>query len=111
MHFAAVLARLIRRAFDIREGELSRALLMQLNIFLIIATLLVVKPTATGLFLSELGVEALPIAFVLVALFAVIISTIYSRVLGRRGLDKIMTYSFLASIMVFTAFGLAFRFH
>ncbi|MDX1476461.1 MAG: Npt1/Npt2 family nucleotide transporter [Saprospiraceae bacterium] len=105
------LARLIQRAFDIREGELSRALLMQLNIFLIISTLLVVKPTANGLFLSQLGVEALPVAFVLVALFAVFISTIYTRVLGRRGLDKIITYSFLASILVFTAFGLAFRFN
>ena len=36
---------LLTKTFDLREGEHKRAFLMQLNIFLIITTLLIVKPT------------------------------------------------------------------
>ena len=53
---------LLRRLFDIREGEYRRAVLMQLNIFLIISTLLIVKPTVNGLFLAKFGADNLPYA-------------------------------------------------
>ena len=54
---------LLAKTFDIREGEYKRAFLMQLNIFLIITTLLIVKPTVNGLFISTFGVKSLPLAF------------------------------------------------
>ena len=64
---------LLSNMFDIREGEYRKAVLMQLNIFLIISTLLIVKPAVNGLFLTKFGVEKLPIAFILVAIVAGII--------------------------------------
>lgn len=73
------LFKFLKKAFDIREGEILRAWLLQLNIFLLISTLLIVKPTVNGLFLSEMGVESLPAAFLLVAIFAVAISSLYAR--------------------------------
>ena len=54
---------LLINIFDIREGEILRAFSMMIYIFLIISSLLIVKPVATALFLSEFGVEKLPIAF------------------------------------------------
>ncbi|MEZ4962931.1 MAG: hypothetical protein R2830_24100 [Saprospiraceae bacterium] len=97
----------LRTAFDIRDGELKRAGLMQAYIFLIISTLLIVKPTVNGLFLTKFSVESLPNAFILVAIAAAVVSTIYSRLLTRIPLHKIMantlTYS-VASLILFGVF-------
>ena len=57
---------------DIKEDELKKTLLLQLNIFILISTLLIVKPTINSLFLSELSADALPIGYVLTAFFAII---------------------------------------
>ncbi len=78
-------------AFDVREGEYGRALLMQLNIFLIVLILLIVKPVVNALFLANVGIERLPEAFLLVAVAAMVVSTIYARKLGRVPLNRIIT--------------------
>jgi ATP:ADP antiporter, AAA family len=95
----------LRKTFDIREGELDRALLMQLNIFLIITTLLIVKPTVNGLFLSKFGVEQLPYAFLLVAAVAAIVSTLYSRMLNKIALSKLMIGTLYGSVISLAIFG------
>ena len=104
-----ILLSFLKKVFDIREGEVQRAFLMQLNIFLIISTLLIVKPTVNGLFLSEIGVEKLPVTFVLVALFAVIFSTLYTRLLGRISLNKIILATLFISALLFILFGILLR--
>lgn len=101
----------LRRVFDIREGEFDRAILMQLNIFLIISTLLIVKPTANSLFLSTIGVQNLPYVFLLVALVAAIVSTVYSRLLPRYSLGKMITYTLSFSIGSLILFGLLLLFN
>ncbi|MCB0843433.1 MAG: hypothetical protein KDE26_09290 [Bacteroidetes bacterium] len=101
----------IRQVFDIREGEGQRAFLMQLNIFLIISTLLVVKPTVNGLFLSEIGVQKLPVTFVLVAIVAVIFSTIYTRLLGKTPLNRIILTTLFVSVLLFILFGILLKFN
>ena len=102
----AAVRRLLLKTFDIRPGEIRRALLMQLNFFLIISTLLVVKPTVNGLFLSEIGVEKLPMAFLLVAVSAVAISFAYSYFLNRTTLIRIILATLGISVAVFIFFGL-----
>lgn len=82
---------------------------MQLNIFLVITTLLIVKPSVNGLFLSEIGVEGLPLAFVLVAIFAVLISTIYARFIGQVPFIRIILSTFFVSVVLFIAFGILLR--
>lgn len=96
---------LLRNVFDIREGEYRRAILMQLNIFLIISTLLIVKPAVNGLFLAKLGAENLPNAFVLVAIFAGLVSLLYSRLLSRIPLNVIITRTLLWSVFSLIVFG------
>ncbi len=97
--------RFLRKAFDIREGELQRAALMQAYIFLVISTLLIVKPTVNGLFLIKFSVESLPNAFILVAIAAAIVSTLYSRLLTKIPLHKIMSGTLMYSVISLVLFG------
>lgn len=99
----------LQRVFDIREGEYSRALLMQLNFFLLIATLLIVKPTVNGLFLAEMGASNLPSAYLLVAIFAIIVTSIYARLLGRVNLNRIILGTLLLSVALFVLLGFLLR--
>jgi len=99
----------LKKLFDIREGEIRRALFMQLNVFLITATLLIVKPTVNGLFLSEMGVASLPTAFVMVALFAAFFSSIYTRQLGRAPFNRIIFITIGGAVALFILFGVLLR--
>ncbi len=99
------------KLFDIRTGELQRALLMQFNIFLIISTLLIVKPTVNALFLAKYGVEQLPIAFILVAIVAAIVSLIYARFLAKFSLYKINLSTLSLSVISLIIFGICLRFN
>jgi AAA family ATP:ADP antiporter len=100
---------LLKRTFDIREGELRRALLMQLNIFLLISTLLIIKPTINSMFLTNVGIEKLPLAFILVAAAAGIIMSFYSRWLREWPLNKIINYTLLISVASITVFAILLR--
>ena len=100
---------LFLRTFDIREGEMRRALLMQLNIFLLISTLLIIKPTINSLFLTNVGIEKLPLAFILVALGAGIITRFYSRLLSSTPLSKIIYYTLVVSVCTIAIFAILLR--
>jgi AAA family ATP:ADP antiporter len=99
----------LSNTFDVREGEMRRAVLMQLNIFLIISTLLIVKPTVNGLFLAKFGAESLPRAFILVAVFAGLISLWYARALNRVSLLQIIKLTLRSSVVTLVLFGLFLR--
>jgi len=96
----------LRKVFDVREGEITRVLLMQLNIFLLISTILMLKPAVNSLFLSKFGADNLPYAFVLVALFAAIVSSVYSRTLKKTPLNEIIIRTIVFSIGIFFLFWL-----
>ncbi|MCB0630987.1 MAG: hypothetical protein R2824_07365 [Saprospiraceae bacterium] len=103
------LSELLSKTFDVREGEMRRAVLMQLNIFLIISTLLIVKPTVNGLFLAKFGAESLPKAFILVAVFAGLVSLWYARALNRVSLHQIIKLTLRSSVATLILFGLFLR--
>ncbi|MEQ8473604.1 MAG: hypothetical protein RIC35_20570 [Marinoscillum sp.] len=89
------------KTFDIREGEYQRVLLMQLNIFLIIFTLLIIKPVVNAQFISMMGVEQLPMVFVLVAISSMVISTVYARALSSKSLQRVSSSTLVISIIGF----------
>tara|TARA_R110002167_G_scaffold49412_17_gene144756 strand:- start:1311 stop:4142 length:2832 start_codon:yes stop_codon:yes gene_type:complete len=99
------------RVFDIKEEEIRKTLLLQLNIFLLITTLLIVKPTVNSLFLSELGSEALPLGYVLTAIAAVIGSYFYNKALEKKPLNRIIVLTLYISIASLIFFGIAFKYH
>tara|TARA_R110002051_G_scaffold69304_1_gene124612 strand:+ start:40700 stop:43513 length:2814 start_codon:yes stop_codon:yes gene_type:complete len=106
-----MLLKLIKRTFDIREGEFKISFLMLAYIFLIIASLLIIKPTVNALFLSQLGVENLPIAFLLVAVIAIFSSYFYSKALANFSLKRIIRFTLLISIFLIVLLAILLRFH
>ncbi len=89
---------LFRELFDIREGEDHRAALMFSYIFLVICSLLIVKPVRNSLFLTHIGIEQLPVAFILVAIVAALVSNIYSSLSKSIRLDQLIISTFFVSI-------------
>lgn len=102
MHF---IKNLILKTFDVREGEYRQVLLMQLNIFLIILTLLIIKPVVNARFISIVGIDRLPLVFVLVAFCAMVVSTLYSKALNGRSLGKVTIATLSISVLMLVAFG------
>lgn len=98
--------RLIKRIFDVREGEFKVSLWMLAYIFIIIAVLLIIKPTVNALFLSELGIEQLPFAFLLVAITAITSSFFYSKAVSRFPLKKVIEVTIISSIIILIGLGL-----
>ncbi len=72
-------------------------------IFLIIASLLILKPIRNSLFLIKFGIEQLPYAYVLVAISAIAFIKIYSRYSGRIRLNILLRnslFSFMGIVLV-----------
>ena len=111
MNLVAFLKSYVFKIFDIREDELNKTLLLLLHIFLIITSLLVVKPTINSLFLSELTSQALPLGYVLTAITAVVGSYFYNKALEKRPLNKIIEETLIGSILSLILFGLSFKFN
>jgi AAA family ATP:ADP antiporter len=100
----------LKKIFDIRDGEVNVALLMQGYIFLIIATLLIIKPTVNSLFISELGVENLPFGYLLVAIAAVVSSYFYSRATEQFSLLHTIRFTLVFSIVALLILGTLLQF-
>ena len=91
---------LFKKTFNIREDEVRIAFLMQLYIFLIITVLLLVKPTVTALFLSNLGSEQLPYGYLLVAAVAVLSSMAYNYMVKVFSIKNIASFT----LVIFSLF-------
>ncbi|MBK9980895.1 MAG: hypothetical protein IPP15_00480 [Saprospiraceae bacterium] len=92
-------------------GEFRRVLLMLINIFLIIQCLWIIKPVANSQFLSKVGIDKLPLVFLLVAITALAFSSSYSRLLNRLPLQKIMTRTYVISIFSLLTFAMMMEMH
>ena len=80
--------------------------IMQRLIFLIILTLLLIKPTANAIFLSKVGVEALPIAYVMVAVSALIFTLLYNKFITKTSPLRIFYTSIQASVVLLVLIGI-----
>ncbi|MBN1783291.1 hypothetical protein JW948_19305 [bacterium] len=74
---------MFQKLFHIRKGEELRAFLMLAHIFLVIMSLMIIKPVSHAQFLSQFGARQLPFVFILVAGFAAVVSRIYGGILSR----------------------------
>ena len=101
----------ILKVFDLKEEELNKTLLLQLNIFTIITTLLIVKPTINSLFLSDLTSSALPLGYVLTAIIAIVGYFFYDKALERYPLNIIIDRTIIGSMLFLILFALAFNFN
>ncbi|GAA4810702.1 Npt1/Npt2 family nucleotide transporter [Litoribaculum gwangyangense] len=101
----------ILKVFDLKEDELSKTLLLQLNIFIIITALLIIKPTINSLFLSELTSDALPLGYVLTAIMAIIGYHFYDKALEKYPLNIIIDRTIIGSVISLVIFSLTFIFN
>lgn len=88
-----------RKLFDIRAGEGLKVSLMFFYGFLIIASLSVLKPVRNSLFLVKLGVEKLPVVYILVALFSAVVASIYARYARKVKLIRLIMATLSISIL------------
>src|SRR5688500_2084931 len=102
---------ILLRTFDIRLGEFRRVWLMLLNIFLLIQCLWIIKPVVNAQFLSRVGIDKLPLVFLLVALTALILSKAYSKLLNRLSLPRLMAGTYRISFLSLIIFALLLQFH
>ncbi len=106
----SLIKKVLNQTFDIREGEYRRVLLMQLNIFLIIFVLLIIKPVVNAQFLTVVGVDRLPVIFLIVSLCALLVSTLYSRSLDKYSMRSVTTVTLGLSVFMLISIGLLLNF-
>ncbi|MGB3801566.1 MAG: Npt1/Npt2 family nucleotide transporter, partial [Lewinella sp.] len=99
----------LSKLFRARPGEWGAVLMLQLLVFLIICTLLIVKPTASALFLSEYGAIGLPYIFLATAVLAAVVSTGYSAALRRYSLLRVSFISLVVCLGILLACSLFMR--
>jgi len=98
--------RYIGKALRIRPGEGRLVLLLQLQVFLIIAVLLIAKPAGNAIFLARFGSGALPYMFIVTALVAAIISTAYSQALKYFTILRVNLWSLGACLLLLLLFAI-----
>ncbi len=101
----------LKLLFQLKEDEITKTLLLQLNVFLLITVLLIIKPTINSLFLSELTSDALPLGYVFTAVMAVIGAFFYNKMLEKYPLNKIIENTLIGSMICLILFGVGFNFN
>ncbi len=90
-----MISHFIEKLFNIRSEERVKSYLMFAYIFLIIASLLILKPIRNSLFLVKIGIYHLPYAYTLVAITAVLFIKIYSVYSNRIRLNILIRYTLI----------------
>lgn len=93
-----------RRAFDVREGEHTRALCMGFYFFLVLCANNVLKPVAWSLFLNRFPLAQLPYLYMLFAVVGGLLAYFYSKTAVRTSLQwatRAATLITVISLLVF----------
>ena len=101
---------LLRRLFDLREGDGLKASLMFSYGMLIIATVVILKSVSNSLFVDSQGAGKLPYVFMLVALFSALVASLYGRYSKKIRLNRLIMWTFVFSIACMGVFWLLFHF-
>jgi AAA family ATP:ADP antiporter len=104
------MSRFFRRILDIREGEGFKTLYMFSYIFFIIASLMIVKPIRNSYFLTEIGIEMLPLMFVLVAVSSGAVVYLYAKISKKIRLNYLISFTTLILILSLLLFWSIFKF-
>lgn len=102
-----MLQRQLSRLLKVRAGEWRVVLLLQLQLFLIIAVLLIAKPAGNALFLSRYGSGSLPYMYILTALVAAGVSLSYSSALRYYSILRVNLWSSGICWLTLSLFALA----
>jgi AAA family ATP:ADP antiporter len=99
-----------KKVFNIREGEGLKLVLMFSYIFLIIASLVMLKPIRNSLFLIKFGIHQLPYVYILCAVVAVLFIHIYSKYSQKLRLNFLIYYTHIFFTVLIVLFWLLLHF-
>ncbi len=102
-----VLNPFLERIIKIPKNDFRKIILLQLSIFLIITVLLILKPYATSIMLGNYGIDVMPLAFMGIAIAAVLIHLGLISIRRFLTLKKSIAYNFIFHIIVISALALA----
>ncbi len=91
--------KLVKSIADIRKGEIALTALMFINYYLILVSYYLLKPARDSLFLVKVSPELLPLVFIITALVAAPVTTLYSRASRSMRLNRLIIVT-LAIIVV-----------
>ncbi len=91
---------MLRRYFKILDGEFRKVFLMQSSIFLIISSLLILKPTFTSIFLTEHGVRQLPVVYLFIAIAAFIINYTVNHFQDRLIMIRVVNSTHIINMLI-----------
>lgn len=100
----------LRERFQLREGEGRRLFPLLLLMFLTLTNLLLLKSTASSLFLADLGADQLPIAFLWVAVTAAVSTLIFSVLAQRFELTTLINLTHVVTATITVWFMLLLKF-
>ncbi|MBZ0264326.1 hypothetical protein K8I28_06625 [bacterium] len=95
---------IVRRFFDIRDGEWRRSFYLFAYIFLVIASLLILKPVRNSMFLTTFGPAKLPYGFILVAIVSTIVAIFYAKLVKRYRLYQLLNGNLILSTAILVLF-------
>src|SRR5215813_12533013 len=94
---------------DIRRQELGRVLIMSTYLLLIIASYSITKAVRDSLFVTNIGPAQLPYVYLLIAAAMGLVSMVYSRVVNRIGLHRLIRLTSIIAIANLVLFWLLFK--
>ena len=100
----------LRRKLQLHEGEGRRLFPLLLLMFLTLTNLILLKSTASSMFLAELGAAQLPIAFLWVAVTATVSTLVFSVLSQRFALTTLLQFTHVVTASITVWFMLLLKF-
>ncbi len=100
----------LRMKLQLHEGEGRRLFPLLLLMFLTLTNLILLKSTASSMFLAELGAEQLPIAFLWVAVTAAVSTLVFSVLSQRFALTALIQFTHVVTASITIWFMLLLKF-
>lgn len=91
--------KILNNVIDLRKGEYPITILMAAYIYFIMVTYYFLKPARDSLFLVELGSDQLPFVYILTAIIAVPVISLYARAGRSLKMPQIVNATFLIIIL------------
>jgi len=85
------IARLWRRAFDVRPGEVPRTLFMALYLLSVLFAYYILKPVSRAMFLDNFDIDRLPYLYILIAAAGGLIAYLYTKIAVQTSLRRAVT--------------------
>ncbi len=99
----------IERIFDVRQREVERVVLASTYLLLIITSYTTVKAVRDSLFVTNIGPSQLPYMYLLIAVAMGLVSYVYSMLVNRIGLYRLIRATSLFAISHLVVFWFVFK--